>query len=697
MNKEITLFKNFTWYILIVFVLTGIIQACGDINPEMEDKRTISLQMDYNSSSKTRGSEGLAAISANGYSTHLIIALPAWESISSDYTSFFSAFDYDIISPSETFVSLDIPLYTNLKIFAFLFKPSYEYSDLVNYRPIARYYGESTNFEIDSTTSSLSLGITLVDSPDADSTAPIIAEVTAIENPTTDNTPDYTFSSDEAGTITYGGSCSSTTISAISGDNTITFSSLSEGTYSDCTINVTDEEGNVSNTLSITSFQISSSSASIDTTAPILEEVTAITSTTSDNTPDYIFSSDEAGTITYGGSCSSSTSNVFATDNTITLSTLSDGTYSDCTIYVTDDSGNVSNTLTLTSFTVSTSTGSQMGGAIQGTELSLSTVVTTLAGTGSAGSSNGIGTSASINAIYSGITTDGTNLYVADYGNNLIRQIVISTGVVTTLAGSGVSSSADGTGTSASFRTPMGITTDGTNLYVAEYTGYKVRQVVISSGEVTTLAGTGSSGSSNGTGTAASFKLPWGITTDGTNLFVTEYNGHRVRQIVISSGEVTTLAGTGSAGLSDGIGTNASLNGPMGITTDGTNLYLVEYGNHIVRQIVISSGVVTTLAGSANQTGSTNGTGNAARFNRPMGITTDGTNLYIAGYNNHLIRKIVISSGLVTTIAGTGSAANPPSNGTGTLATFNYPGGVTSDGSDLYISDTFNYLIRKID
>ena len=202
-----------------------------------------------------------------------------------------------------------------------------------------------------------------------------------------------------------------------------------------------------------------------DTTSPVIAEVTAVTTPTTDTTPEYTFSSDEAGTITYGGSCSSSTTSAISGNNTITLVSLSTGTYSNCTITVTDAAGNVSSTLTLSSFTVAES--EQMGGSMQGGQLSLSTVVTTVAGTGSSGSSNGTGTSASFNNP-GGITTDGTNLYVADYNNHLIRKIVISTGAVTTLAGTGSSGSVNGTGTSASFYRPVGITTDGTNLYVAD-------------------------------------------------------------------------------------------------------------------------------------------------------------------------------------------------------------------------------------
>ena len=129
------------------------------------------------------------------------------------------------------------------------------------------------------------------------------------------------------------------------------------------------------------------------------------------------------------------------------------------------------------STTDTVSTTSQMGGSIQGMELSLSTAVTTLAGTGSSGSADGTGTSAS----FCGprwITSDGTNLYVADNHNHLIRKIVISTGAVTTLAGTaGSSGSADGTGTSSSFYNPRWITTDGTNLYVADYYNHLIRKI----------------------------------------------------------------------------------------------------------------------------------------------------------------------------------------------------------------------------
>jgi len=338
-----------------------------------------------------------------------------------------------------------------------------------------------------------------------------------------------------------------------------------------------------------------------------------------------------------------------------------------------------------------------MGGAIQGTELSLSTAVTTFAGQSDNDSTDGTGTAA---RFYSpiGITTDGTNLYVADSGNNRIRKIVIDNGTVTTLAGSSQGYSDNTTGTSARFNGPRGITTDGENLYVVDSGNHLIRKIVISTGVVTTLAGTaGSFGSAdNTTGTSASFKNPWGITTDGTNLYVADMKNYTIRKIVISTGAVTTLAGTpGSLGNADNAtGTSASFNWPIGITTDGENLYVTE--THSIRKIVIDNGTVTTLAGSSSHGGAASiATGTSARFKYPRGITTDGTNLYVVDNANFRIRKIVIDNGTVTSLAG--SSGGFRDNNTSTLAKFNYPQGITTDGENLYVTDGNNHRIRKIE
>ncbi len=180
----------------------------------------------------------------------------------------------------------------------------------------------------------------------------VLTEVTAITTPTTDTTPDYTFSSTLSGALTYGGSCSSSTTIATTGNNTITLNTLSVGTYADCTITVSKtistekSENKLSGSLTITSF-------TVDSTTSTLTEVTAVTTPTNDTTPDYTFSSTKAGTITYGGSCSSGTTSATTDDNTITLVSLTEDTYSNCTITVTDNSSN-SVTLNISSFVIDT-------------------------------------------------------------------------------------------------------------------------------------------------------------------------------------------------------------------------------------------------------------------------------------------------------------------------------------------------------
>lgn len=273
-------------------------------------------------------------------------------------------------------------------------------------------------------------------------------------------------------------------------------------------------------------------------------------------------------------------------------------------------------------------------------------------------------------------------------------------GPVTTHVGTGLSAgSTDGTGAAARFNGPRGITTDGTNLYVSDTDNHTIRKIVIATGVVTTLAGTaGAFGSIDGTGTAARFNGPYGITTDGIDLYVTDLGNSVIRKVVIATGVVTTFAGTaGANGTADGTGAAARFNFPGAITTDNTNLYIGDTSNHTIRKIVIATGVVTTLAGTAGLFGSTDGAGAAARFNFPNGITTDGTNLYVSELMNGTVRTIGIATGTVTTLAGT-ALSSGTANGIGAAARFTIPGpsGPTTDGTNLFVSDTSNHTIRKI-
>ncbi len=288
------------------------------------------------------------------------------------------------------------------------------------------------------------------------------------------------------------------------------------------------------------------------------------------------------------------------------------------------------------------------------------------------------------------------NIYVSDSGNHVIRKVASGTGVVTTLAGSaGTSGTADGTGTAARFKTPAGSAFVGNFIYLADLGNHTIRKINVTTGVVTTFAGqAGTSGSADGTGTSASFKSPAGITTDGTFLYVADKLNHTIRKIEISTGVVSTLAGqAGSFGLTNATGTAARFNTPVGITAIAGTLYVGDFFNHSIRAITISSGAVTTLAG-AGSPGSTDATGTSAKFSSPAGVTTDGTNIYVADSFNNTIRKVVISSGVVTTLAGSSGTAGF-ANATGTSAQFNSPLDVVIDGTNLFIIDDQNHQVRK--
>lgn len=327
--------------------------------------------------------------------------------------------------------------------------------------------------------------------------------------------------------------------------------------------------------------------------------------------------------------------------------------------------------------------------------------VTTFAGL--AGASGVTDTPARFNSP-SGITIDGTNLYITDTDSHTIRKIAISA--------SGVPVTTPVAGT-AGLNFPFGITTDGFYLYVADTGNNVIRRIDISSGTpvISTLAG-GSPGYNDGIGASAMFNSPFGIVSvgsyPGTYLYVADTLNNTIRKIDSVTGAVTTIAGNAASGVgsTDNAydGKLARFNKPEGITTDGFSLYVTDTGNNTIRRIDISSsGVpVTTLAGAPppSVAGSANGTGIDARFNSPVGIVRDGANLYVADSGNNTIRKIEIVTLKVTTLAGAANSPFPPSpnsgDGTGAAARFNNPTGITSDGTSLYVTDTGNHTIRRI-
>jgi sugar lactone lactonase YvrE len=325
-------------------------------------------------------------------------------------------------------------------------------------------------------------------------------------------------------------------------------------------------------------------------------------------------------------------------------------------------------------------------------------VVTTLAGTaGGSGSADGTGNVARFQITYSsGVAVDGAgNVYVADTDNGTIRKIT-SAGVVTTLAGTARNPNCvDGTGNAAGFFDPVGVGLDSSgNMYVSDGVYTNTIRKITPAGVVTTFAGmAGSSGSTDGTGGAARFNYPIGVCVDsGGNVYVADNGNYTIRKIT-PTGVVTTLAGTaGSSGSADGTGSAARFGGPVGAAVDSSgNVYVTD--NCTIRKIT-PTGVVTTLAGMAGNAGSTDGTGGAARFNYPVGVCVDSSgNVYVADSGNDTIRKIT-PAGVVTTLAGTAGSSGS-ADGTGSAALFGDPEGVAVDsGGNVYVTD--NRTIRKI-
>lgn len=267
----------------------------------------------------------------------------------------------------------------------------------------------------------------------------------------------------------------------------------------------------------------------------------------------------------------------------------------------------------------------------------------------------------------------------------------------TTIVGSvsGSAGSNDGTGIAANVYTPThGALDSAGNLYITDTLNYTVRKIT-RDGVTTTIAGApGDSRHIDGARNTARFVRPYGIAIDsGDNIYVSDQ--YTIRKIT-TQGVVTTFAGTGSQGAFDGVGTNAQFNwiGDIVINNSG-DIFATDQFNHTIRKIA-SSGVVTTIAGSAGNTGSTDGTGNAARFNRPSGITIDsGGDLYVSDFNNHTIRRVT-KSGAVSTFAGVATVSGSV-DGPANIARFYNPSGLSIDASGtLYIADNRNCTIRKI-
>jgi sugar lactone lactonase YvrE len=299
----------------------------------------------------------------------------------------------------------------------------------------------------------------------------------------------------------------------------------------------------------------------------------------------------------------------------------------------------------------------------------------TWCGTGDAGRDDGPANLATF-AFPCGLTVDSNGyFYVADTGNNLIRKIS-PTGVVTTVAGTGVSGLVNGSVSNAHFYNPTGVAIDGNGiLYVADMGNNVIRK--IENGIVSTLAGSGSAGSNDGTGVAASFDMPFDLALDPqSNVYITDISNNKIR-VCTSGGIVSTFAGTGVYSSTDGYRTSATFAYPVSITFNERTsaFFITDIGTSTIR--TISNNVVSTVIGNLNE---------------PAGITTDILgNIFVASQGDFTVKKIVNQTAPI--IAGSSEGFT---DGLATSSKFGFPFKIVYSSNDIYVVDNLNNSIRRI-
>ncbi len=326
-------------------------------------------------------------------------------------------------------------------------------------------------------------------------------------------------------------------------------------------------------------------------------------------------------------------------------------------------------------------------------------VISTVAGNGTAGFSGDGGLAINATLSNPSAVAVGGGLYIADTGNGRIRSV--SAGNIATVAGNGALPSALGDGglaTKASLNDPLGVAVDSAgNLYIADAANNRIRKVT--GGTISTVAGNGNYDFTGDGGPAVSAALatPTSVAVDSSgNLYIADSNNNRIRKV--SGGIITTVVGSGTAGSSGdgGPATSATLNNPTSVAVDPAgNLYIADHGNNRVRKV--SGGTITAFAGSGQYDFSGDkGPATAASLYGVIGIAVDSAgNLYIADTGNNRVRKV--SGGIITTVAGNGTAGFSGDGGAPTSASLNTPSGVAVDAAgNLYIADSANFRIREV-
>ena len=309
----------------------------------------------------------------------------------------------------------------------------------------------------------------------------------------------------------------------------------------------------------------------------------------------------------------------------------------------------------------------------------------------------------------SGVAVDAAgNLYIADSWNDVVHKVTASTGIITTIAGNGVTGYGGdgGIATEASLYSPADVAVDASgNIYIADYLNCRIRKVTVATNIITTVAGSGVCAFSGDGGAAISAELngPNSVAVDSSgNVYIADYNNSRIRKITVSTGVISTIAGTGTGGYSadGGAATSAEINYPMGVALDSSNnVYIADTNNYRIRKITVSSGVITTVAG--NGTGGFSGDGGAATSAElyfPEGVSIDKSgNVFIADADNSRVRKVTASTGVISTVAGNGSVLFSGDGGAATGAGIGIDSDVAVDGSgNVFIAEPGDGRIRKV-
>jgi sugar lactone lactonase YvrE len=291
-----------------------------------------------------------------------------------------------------------------------------------------------------------------------------------------------------------------------------------------------------------------------------------------------------------------------------------------------------------------------------------------------------------------GVVSASGSIHVADSGNHRIR-FCFPNGNVTTLAGNGTAGFADGSRSVAMFNEPSDVKVDSAgNAYVADLNNNRIR-IVYPNGNVATLAGERCAGSKDGVGANATFNQPCGLAIDSSrNLYVVDRHSNVVRKVT-PSGNVTTIAGSGFAGSADGVGRAASFNYTRAIAIDAAgNLYVADQNNNKIR-LITPAGVVSTYAGNGIA-GGTDGSRLNATFNKPSGVAVDEHgNVFVTEYEGHRVR-VISNDGMVMTLAGNGQAGDTP--GIGTESRLRNPDGISTSAGITYVFDRKNHKVRDV-